>query len=244
MKRKILIGLGVFLLVAVAAVGFTVWRYLGEVRKMTPAATGEVVPGVLAIRDDFVNLYLVKGAGGYVLFDGGNAPAAVEEGLRKLGIPREEIRAVFLTHSDSDHRAALEVLGDVPLYVGAGEEAIIKGPGHRMFFMRNSLPERRRPLRGGETVDAGGVIVQALRTPGHTPGSMCYLVNGRWLFTGDTISLRDGKAGPFVELFNMDTPTEMESIRKLAKLERVEAVFTGHHGYTKDFPGAFEAWRK
>ena len=37
--------------------------------------------------------------------------------------------------------------------------------------------------------DIGGVRVEAIATPGHTPGSLCYLVNGRWLFTGDTISL-------------------------------------------------------
>jgi glyoxylase-like metal-dependent hydrolase (beta-lactamase superfamily II) len=244
MKKKILITIGVLAGIAILVVGYVFARFGIEVRKMAPVATGEVVPGVFAIRDDFVNLYLVKGKSGWIMIDGGDKPAAVEEGLRKLGIPKDGINAVFLTHSDSDHTAALAVLGEVPLFVGAGEERIITGPEHRMFFMRNSLPERRRLLSGGETVDSGGVIVQAFRTPGHTPGSMCYLLNGRWLFTGDTISLKEGNAGPFVELFNMDTATQRESIRKIAALGGVEAVFTAHHGMTKDFPGAFAAWRK
>lgn len=244
MKKKILIAVGVLAGVAVLIVGYVFARFMIEVSRMTPVATGEVVPGVFAIRDDFVNLFLVKGKDGYVMIDGGNTPATVEEGLRQLGIPKDRISAVFLTHSDSDHTAALAVLGDVPFYVGSEEERIIKGPQYRMYFMRNSLPAGRRLLTGGETVDSGGVIVQTFRTPGHTPGSFSYLVNGRWLFTGDTISLKEGKAGPFVELFNMDTATENASIGKLAKLKGVEAVFTGHHGFTKDFQGAFAAWRK
>ncbi len=48
-----------------------------------------------AVRDDYVNLYLVKGKDGYIMIDGGNTAAAVEEGLRVLGIPKGEIRASF-----------------------------------------------------------------------------------------------------------------------------------------------------
>ncbi|NPU83914.1 MAG: MBL fold metallo-hydrolase [Syntrophaceae bacterium] len=244
MKKKILMVVGILAAIVILVAGYVLGRFLIEVRKMTPVPTGEVVPGVFAIQDDYVNLYLIKGKDGYVMIDGGDKAAAVEEGLRQLGIPKDRISAVFLTHSDSDHSAALKVLGDVPLFVGSEEERIIKGPQYRMYFMRNSLPDRRRLLAGGETVDSGGLIVQVFRTPGHTPGSRCYLVNGRWLFTGDTISLKDGKAGPFVELFNMDTATEIGSIGKIAALKGVEAVFTGHHGFTKDFPGAFADWQK
>jgi hydroxyacylglutathione hydrolase len=244
MKKKILIAVAVLAGVVVLFVAYVGARFMTETAKMTPAATGELVPGVFAVKDDFVNLYLVKGTDGYVMIDGGNTPTAVEEGLRRLGIPKSGIRAVFLTHSDADHAAALAVLGAVPLYVGSGEESIIGGPGYRMYFMRNSLPDRRRHLDDGGTVDVDGVRVQAIGTPGHTPGSLSYLVNGHWLFTGDTISLKDGRAGPFVEFFNMDTPTETGSIEKLAKLQGVEAVFTGHHGYSKDFQRVFAPWKK
>ncbi len=245
MKKKVLIAVGVLVGVVVLGAAYVGVRVMTEISKMTPVATGEVVPGVFALRDEFVNLYLVKGSDGYVMIDGGNKPAAVEEGLRKLGIPKDGIRAVFLTHSDDDHKAALAVLGEVPLYVGSGEERIITGPEYRMFrIRRNSLPERRRHVADGETVDIAGTSVRAIATPGHTPGSLCYLVNGRWLFTGDTISLKDGSAGPFVDLFNMDTATQIRSIGRIAALEGVEAVFTGHHGYAKDHAGAFAAWRK
>ncbi len=137
------------------------------------------------------------------------------------------------------------MLGDVPLFVGTGEETIIKGPQHRMFFSGTRCRTGVGFWPGAETVDSGRRHPAGVPpTPGHTPGSLCYLVDGRWLFTGDTISLKEGKAGPFVERFNMDTPTEVVSIGKLAKLQGVEAVFTAHHGFTKDFQGAFAAWRK
>jgi len=238
------VAIGILAGVVILAVAGVGARLLIEFSKMTPVATGEVVPGVFAIRDGFVSLFVVKGSDGYIMIDGGNKPAVVEEGLRTLGIPKDGISAVFLTHSDSDHKAALTVLGDVPLYVGSEEERIITGPGHRMLLRRNALPDRRRHLDDGGVVDSGGVRVQAIGTPGHTPGSLSYLVDGRWLFTGDTISLRNGEAGPFVDLFNMDTAVQTGSIGRLAKLQGVEAVFTGHHGYSQDFPGAFAAWRK
>jgi glyoxylase-like metal-dependent hydrolase (beta-lactamase superfamily II) len=39
---------------------------------------------------------------------------------------------------------------------------------------------------GGDTLHVGGVAIQLLHTPGHTPGSQCFLVDGR-LVSGDTL---------------------------------------------------------
>lgn len=62
-------------------------------------------------------------------------------------------------------------------------------------------------------------------TPGHTPGSMCYLVNGRDLFTGDSLSLKAGRAGLFNEFFNMDSETQKKSLRKLKNTPGVQFIY-------------------
>lgn len=57
------------------------------------------------------------------------------------------------------------------------------------------LPEQQRVhfsheiLRDGDTFSLGGTRITALRTPGHTPESTCYLLDQAALFTGDTLSL-------------------------------------------------------
>ena len=38
----------------------------------------------------------------------------------------------------------------------------------------------------GDKIDVGGVEIQLLHTPGHTPGSQCFLVDGR-VISGDTM---------------------------------------------------------
>ena len=97
-------------------------------------------------------------------------------------------------------------------------------------------------INDGETVIVAGLEVQCVYTPGHTPGSACYLVDGRHLFTGDNLNLKDGKAVLFTDVFNMSNDIQKQSLRKLAGLDGIEVVFTMHTGYTTDFKTAFAEW--
>jgi glyoxylase-like metal-dependent hydrolase (beta-lactamase superfamily II) len=47
-------------------------------------------------------------------------------------------------------------------------------------------------LRDGDVLKLGDARVEVIHTPGHTPGSVCFLVEGN-LFTGDTLFV--GAAG-------------------------------------------------
>lgn len=69
---------------------------------------------------------------------------------------------------------------------------------------------------------------------------MSYLVDEKYLFTGDTLSLINNKVEPFVESFNMDTSTEKKSILILSGLKGIQYLFTAHFGYADDFNKAFE----
>ena len=85
-------------------------------------------------------------------------------------------------------------------------------------------------LEDGEEVNIGEIVIKGITTPGHTPGSMSYLVNKEFLFTGDTVSLRGGKMVPFYRLINMDTKKQKESIIKIAEIETVRMICTAHSG--------------
>ena len=192
--------------------------------------TGALDDGLLAVRDGFVNLYIVCSADGLVCIDAGWRPAAVARAFGALGLALADVRAVFLTHLHWDHARALGLYPEAQLYVGALE--VPRRPGRPWVC-----------LDDGESVTAGGVAVQAVGTPGHTPGSMSYVVAGRLLFTGDALRLRHGAAVPFPACFNRDGAAVRRSLRKLAGLAGIEHLLSAHTGATRAVATAFARWR-
>ena len=76
----------------------------------------------------------------------------------------------------------------------------------------------------GDKVSAGDIEIELLHTPGHTPGSQCFLLDGR-LIAGDTLFLEgcgrtDFPGGDSDEMFR--------SLQKLAQLSGDPTVFPGH----------------
>lgn len=89
----------------------------------------------------------------------------------------------------------------------------------------------------------GKIKVQGISTPGHTPGSMSYVINEEYLFVGDTLSLIKNRVFTFPFFINKDTKTQKESIKKLAKLKNVKAMFTAHSGCSMDFQKSIFSWK-
>ena len=78
---------------------------------------------------------------------------------------------------------------------------------------------------GGDTVTVGDIAIQLLHTPGHTPGSQCFLVDGR-LVAGDTLFLNGcGRT----DLPGADASAMYDSLQHLAELPDETVVFPGHH---------------
>ncbi len=237
--RKIITGIGIFLIVAAAFPAAYMYIFRSETKKMSPQDTGEIISGIYAVKTQFVDLYLVKGAGGYIAIDAGNDAKETALAMKSLGIDPLTVSAVFLTHTDADHTAAVPLFTKAKVYISKAEAAMVNGATHRFFIFNNSLPRPYETLDDARTVTVDGISVKGISTPGHTPGSMCYLVNGSYLFTGDTLSLHEGRAELFNEAFNMDSKREKSSIGKLAALRGVKLVLTAHYGYTDNFAGAF-----
>jgi len=122
---------------------------------------------------------------------------------------------VLITHGHHDHISAAEDLvsqGRV-LYLGAND-----GP---------MLEVRHQPISDGDVFEVGDLQIKAVATPGHTPGSTCFSIEGEpILFTGDTLF----PGGPGATRWHYsDFGTIMASIRRLCDLHEPEtAVFPGH----------------
>ena len=200
----------------------------------------EVLPDIFAVSNRQVNFYLVKMNQKYIAFDAGSSNKTSLNELTKLNIKPEDITAVFLTHTDSDHIAGIGLFPNATIYISKPEEQIINGSIKRAFFMNNKLSCPYETLDDGESVDIDGMSIKCMVTPGHTPGSACYTADGKYLFSGDNFGLKNGKATLFIALFNMDGKEQKKSIAKISELQNIEAIFTGHHGYSTDFAEAFE----
>jgi glyoxylase-like metal-dependent hydrolase (beta-lactamase superfamily II) len=240
-----LIGLGVFVVLAVLFfVGYGV-KAKSETKKMTPAETSHITDSIYAIRDNFVNLYLYKYYDRYIAFDAGNNIENLSQELAKLGVNPEHVVAIFLTHTDGDHVAGLSLFRYAQVYLSRDEEPLITGQTHRFMVFGNRLARGGYiTLGNNDTITVLDQKIQGILTPGHTPGSMCYLLNGRFLFTGDALSLKNGRAEGFNEFFNMDSRAARKSIENLLNLPQVEYIFTGHHGYSHSYADAFREWAK
>lgn len=239
--RTVVIILGVIVGVLVILSGAYIWKFSAETKVMSPLATGQPVKGVYAVNNEFVNLYLLGGGNSFIAVDAGNDLEMTKREIKKLGIDPTAVKAVFLTHTDADHAAAIPLFPNAKIYLSKEEEQMVNGATGRFLMFKNSLPREHALLDDGGVVTVGGFRVKGISTPGHTPGSMSYLVNDTLLFSGDTISLHDGRADQFNEFFNMDTEREKGSIKILAKLKGIRYVFTAHYGYTGDPAKAFKA---
>ena len=76
----------------------------------------------------------------------------------------------------------------------------------------------------GDVITVGGVEIRLVHTPGHTPGSQCFLVDGR-LVAGDTLFL-DGCGR--TDLPGSDPTAMAESLRALHRVDDEVVLYPGH----------------
>lgn len=87
-----------------------------------------------------------------------------------------KITQVLETHIHADHLSRSRQLTEV-----TGATLLLPDQKRVSFAFR--------PVREGDILTLGGVQLTAIHTPGHTPESTCYLLDGMTLFTGDTLFL-------------------------------------------------------
>lgn len=115
--------------------------------------------------------YLIGSEGKAAVIDPSVGPETYLELAKARGL---EIVAVIDTHVHADHLSRARALAQI------ARAELYLPQQHRVRFAY-------RPLNEGDTLTIGSARIEALRTPGHTHESTCYLLDGRWLHTGDTL---------------------------------------------------------
>lgn len=146
---------------------------------------------------------------------------ATEDGMRLTG--------VLATHFHPDHVGGsmmgqgIEGVGrllesvDVPVHVNRHESEFVQK-------VTGIEPGQIVSHAGGEALSIGGLELQMLHTPGHTPGSQCFLFEGM-LVAGDTLFLQGcGRT----DLPGSDPEAMYESLKLLSALPDETALFPGH----------------
>jgi glyoxylase-like metal-dependent hydrolase (beta-lactamase superfamily II) len=164
---------------------------------------------------------LEKEVNGYVLLSGDEA-AIIDAGepAEKLAgqLGAATLKWILATHGHPGHIAGKDALKDA-----TGAQTAMHVADAKLF-----LRSADRYLLEGDELDLGEVKIRVIHTPGHTPGSLCFLVANH-LFTGDT--LLAGGIGK--ELPGSDLRLQMISIgTKLLRLPLTTAVYPGHGAST------------
>ncbi|MEE8340988.1 MAG: MBL fold metallo-hydrolase [Candidatus Neomarinimicrobiota bacterium] len=242
-KRLIQVLGIIILLIIILSLGYAL-KAKSEMKKMTPAETGDLTEDIFSIKDTFVNLFLIKDGDEYIAIDCGNDISVVSDELNKHNVDPDDVSTVLLTHSDFDHVAALKLFKNAKIFFSKNEEQMINGETARFPFFHNKISRMDYTLLVDQQIfQIGNLTVKGILTRGHTPGSMCYLINDKYLFTGDALSIKNGKIDKFNKFFNMDTETATESIGRITELIGVEYIFSAHYGYSDDYQNAVKDWK-
>jgi glyoxylase-like metal-dependent hydrolase (beta-lactamase superfamily II) len=174
-------------------------------------ATGvEIHQVVVGPVDNNVLILRCTETGDAVLLDAANEHERLLELCQRLGV-----RRVLETHGHWDHIQAVPQLRDAGYSVGVtAQDATM-------------LPSYDEVIEDDSVIDVGRLRLRTIHTPGHTPGSMCFVLEGHpILFSGDTLF----PGGPGNTSFEGgDFPTIIESVdRRLFTLPPDTIVLPGH----------------
>jgi len=175
---------------------------------------------------NFVYLIGDRETGEVVVVDPAYAPGELIDVLETDGM---HLVGALATHYHADH-----VGGSLFGHEIAGVTALLERVSVPIHVQRAESPWVKRAAGVSATdliehdaddvVDVGAVRIRLVHTPGHTPGSQCFLVDGR-LVAGDTLFLNGcGRT----DLPGSDPAAMYESLMRLANLPDETVVYPGH----------------
>lgn len=139
----------------------------------------ELVPGVTCINDALDSTsYLIEGKERALLIDTGWGADNFVDIVRELTTKPIVLAITHMHHDHIRHAARFDTV-----YMHAADKALLASA-------LDSEPwvERIKPLADGDRIELGGIAIDVLEIPGHTPGSVVYVdAAHQRVFTGDAI---------------------------------------------------------
>ncbi|MBE7009484.1 MAG: MBL fold metallo-hydrolase [Ruminococcaceae bacterium] len=219
-----------------------------------PLNTGRIDEHVACVREYIANIFFYTKNGATVMIDAGYSYPRLREKMGWLDIDPGSVRHILITHQDTDHVGAVETDSEqlfrgAKLYLSEIENRYLTGEARRkVYFGLYRLPmvrtdNERVLLKDGDVFDIDGIKIEAFLVPGHTWGHMDYLIDDKYLFTGDTLWFGPDGGYSFINALAEDNGVAIRSLaileRKLRERKISPRIITGHTGWTDDLEFAF-----
>ncbi len=171
------------------------------------------MPRILRVLAPNPGIRELEGTNTWIVGDGSSTvidPGPDHEGhLREVAREAGHVIAILLTHDHPDH--------------GPGAPVLARMTGATVYAARP--PKGGEPLRGGQRIGAGGAMLTAVATPGHTHDHMAFfLEEGRGLFTGDAVL---GRGTSVVDPSEGDLVAYLHSLERMRELSP-NRIYPGH----------------
>ena len=219
-----------------------------------PLNTGWIDKNVACVREWVANIFLYCKDNAVIMIDAGYNYDRLAEKMGWLGIAPQSVQHILITHQDTDHVGAVEadspgLFQNAALYIGEVENRYLTGEVRRkVIYHLYKLPQvtinnKKVLLQDGEVINIDGIKIECFLVPGHTWGHMVYLVDDRYLFTGDTIWFGADGGYSFISALAEDNELAVRSLTALEEKLRgrdLHPLFiTGHTGWTDNMDFAF-----
>ena len=219
-----------------------------------PLNTGWIDKNVACVREWVANIFFYCKDHAVIMIDAGYNYDRLAEKMGWLGIAPQSVQHILITHQDTDHVGAVEadspgLFQNAALYIGEVENRYLTGEVRRkVIYHLYKLPQvtinnKKVLLQDGEVINIDGIKIECFLVPGHTWGHMVYLVDDRYLFTGDTIWLGADGGYSFISALAEDNELAVRSLTALEEKLRgrdLHPLFiTGHTGWTDNMDFAF-----
>ena len=219
-----------------------------------PLNTGWIDKNVACVREWVANIFFYCRDHAVIMIDAGYNYDRLAEKMGWLGIDPQSVQHILITHQDTDHVGAVEadspgLFQNAALYIGEVENRYLTGEVRRkVIYHLYKLPQvtinnKKVLLQDGEVINIDGIKIECFLVPGHTWGHMVYLVDDRYLFTGDTIWFGADGGYSFISALAEDNELAVRSLTALEEKLRgrdLHPLFiTGHTGWTDNMDFAF-----
>lgn len=168
-----------------------------------------------------------------LIIDLGGDISPIKSELENYGA---ELKFILNTHGHFDHifgeRDAQKIY-DIPVWVHEEDKYLVENLPKQLekfgFVMNMESPQNIKTFTENDIFKLGDNEIKVMHTPGHTPGSVCFLI-GNNLFSGDTlfytsVGRTDFEGGSFAQISD-------SIMNKLFKLDDEITVYPGHDAKT------------
>jgi metallo-beta-lactamase class B len=194
-----------------------------------------------------IGAWAIPTSQGIILIDALNTVKEAEEiidpSLRKIGLNPADVKYVIVGHGHGDH------FGGAPYYqdkygakvaLSGVDWDIIERPNPNARGPQRPIPKRDVVVTDGQKITLGDTTITLYVTPGHTPGSLAYIIPGK--FRGrplNVLMLSGANITP-----DKATLAAFEKALDHAKDAKAQMLINGHPGLFGDELGWMEALRK